>query len=100
MSTFDIVLVTVQVVMTVVSAGLGIWMLVAHRRRPGGVRVFRRPVRSPQVMAAAYFSFALGFAADAASGIAGSHPALSALSLLGKVSAVVFLVVNATRSAA
>jgi hypothetical protein len=100
MSTSDLVLALLQAAMTVVCLALGTWLLAGNRRRPGRVRMFRRPVRNPLVMAAAYFSFGVGFAADATAGFAGHHAVLTVLSLLGKVAALVFFVINATRRTA
>ena len=97
MSTSDLVLALLQAALSVVSLALGAWLLAGARRRPAAVRMFRRPVHHPYILAAAYFSFAVGFAADAVSGFAGHHPVLTVLSLLGKVAALVFFMINLTR---
>jgi hypothetical protein len=99
MSTTDRVLATLQIILALASVALGTWLLIAARRRPGAVRMFRQAVRHPYVMAAAYFSFAVGFAADATRNFAGHHPVLTVLSLAGKVAALVLLMINVTRRA-
>ena len=100
MSPTDRVLATVQIVLTLASVALGTWLLIAARRRPGAVRMFRQSVHHPYLLAAAYFCFAVGFAADATRNFAGQHPVLTVLSLLGKVAALVLFIINVTRRAA
>jgi hypothetical protein len=97
MSTDDVVLAALELVLAAVAIAVASWLVVQVRRRPGDVRLMRRPVPSPRLMAAAYFCFAVGFGANGIRDLAGRSDTLNVLSLLGMGAAVVLILAGAFR---
>ena len=59
MPTIDVLLLLTKAVLGVLVLASAVWLLVQHNRRPGRVRLFRRPVQRPRLLAAAYAVLAL-----------------------------------------
>ncbi|GAA3916592.1 hypothetical protein [Actinoplanes auranticolor] len=98
MPTVDVVLLLAKAVLGVLVLASAVWLLVQHNRRPGRVRLFRRPVQRPRLLAGAYAVLALWAGIQVVQDLTDNSLALKLISL-ATLGAFMILIACARRPA-